>query len=170
MCYVLFGDRHLEAENFIAVAVGDDRGDTLSQFAEQLGGRTYQVDMKGNPFAAGRTLIDVLREMKAGRQLVMAPDGPDGPPFAPKDGVSYLARKGGAAVIPTGAWTRQAYQLDRWDRYMVPLPFARIHVAIGEPIFAERGMEQDALQAQITKALHEARTRAQTLAGVRPWR
>jgi lysophospholipid acyltransferase (LPLAT)-like uncharacterized protein len=170
MLFVSFGDRFLENENFVALTVGDERGDTLGAFAERLGGRAHRVDMQGNPFAAGRAVLRVIRDMNEGRHSVLAPDGPDGPAYVPKPGIAFLARKAEAAVLPCGLWTRQAYQIDRWDRYLVPLPFARIHVAIGPPIYAERRMDQDDLLRQISDALHKTRTRAQVLAGVRPWR
>lgn len=170
MLFVAFGDRYLPNEQFAALRVGDERGDVLGEFAARLGSRTYRVDMGGNPFAAGRAVLQVIREMKAGRQSVIAPDGPDGPAFKPKRGVTYLARKAEAAVLPVGVWSRQAYALNRWDRYLVPFPFARIHVALGQPLLVERDVDESQLEAQIVAALHQARARAQVLAGIRPWR
>lgn len=169
MAFVSFGDRFLENEDFVAIMVGDERGDTLGAFARRLRGRTFRVDMEGNPFAAGRAVLRVIQEMKAGHQSVIAPDGPDGPAFVPKPGVAFLARKAEAAIVPLGVWTRQAYQLPRWDHYLVPTPFAHFHVKIGQPLLAEQQMEQEALLDQISDVLHKARARAMVLAGVRPW-
>lgn len=170
MPFVAFGDRYLPNEQFVAIRVGDERGDVLGAYADRLGSRTYRVDMEGNPFAAGRAVLRVIREMKGGKQSLIAPDGPDGPAFVPKRGITFLARKAEAAVLPVGVWTRQAYQLNRWDNYLVPLPFARIHVTLGEPLLVDRHADEAALERQISRALHRARARAQVLAGVRPWR
>ncbi|MDX1689144.1 MAG: hypothetical protein R3248_14265 [Candidatus Promineifilaceae bacterium] len=170
MGFVSFGDRFLENEDFVAVMVGDERGDTLGMFARRLRGRVFRVDMGGNPFAAGRAVLRVIQEMKAGRQSIIAPDGPDGPAFVPKPGVAFLARKAGAVILPLGVWTRQAYQLRRWDRYLVPTPFAHFHVKIGQPLPAEPQMERETLLVQIEEVLHAARERAMVLAGARPWR
>ena len=170
MPFVAFGDRYLPNEQFAAVRVGDDRGDVLGTFAARLGSRTYRVDMAGNPFAAGRAVLQVIREMKAGKQSVIAPDGPDGPAYKPKRGVTFLARKAEAAVLPAGVWTRHAYALNRWDRYLVPFPFAHIHVALGQPLLVDRGTDESELEERITDALHQARARAQVMAGIRPWR
>jgi lysophospholipid acyltransferase (LPLAT)-like uncharacterized protein len=168
MPFILFGDRHLDAEKFTVVMVGDERGDTLGTFARRLGGQSVRVDMGGNPVAAGRAVLRVIQAMQAGKQSVIAPDGPDGPAFVPKRGVAFLARKAQATILPLGIWTRQAYQLRRWDRYLVPLPFARVHVTLGQPLELSEGGEDDLL-AQITAVLHRARYRAQVLAGIRPW-
>lgn len=170
MAFVVYGDRLLDPTRFAAVIAGDDRGDTLGTLARRLGGRAYRVDMGGNPVAAGRAVLRVIQAMQEGSQSVIAPDGPDGPAFVPKAGVAYLARKARAVLIPTGVWTRQAIQLNRWDRYLVPLPFAHYQVALGEPITVEKDDDPEQLLETISRALHTVRARAQLLAGVRPWR
>ncbi len=170
MGFVAFGDRHLDPRQFVAVMVGDERGDTLGMLAKRLGGTTFRVDMAGNPVAAGRAVLRVIQAMQSGKQSIIAPDGPDGPAFVPKAGVAFLARKARANLLPIGAWTRSAIQLKRWDRYLLPLPFSRFHIAIGAPIAVERSDDQERLLLQVQAALHQVRTRAQVLAGVRPWR
>lgn len=170
MAFVAFGDRFLEPSEFVAVMVGDERGDTLGALSRRLGGKTFRVDMSGNPVAAGRAVLRVIQAMKEGYKSVIAPDGPDGPAFVPKRGVAFLARKARAVIVPIGIWSRPAVHLHRWDRYLLPLPFARYHVSIGKPLTVERGDEQDQLLRQISYALHQQRTRAQVLSGTRPWR
>ncbi|MEJ2747919.1 MAG: hypothetical protein P8183_08410, partial [Anaerolineae bacterium] len=61
-------------------------------------------------------------------------------------------------------WTRQAYRRKRWDGYLIPGPFAHIHVAFGPPIFAEADMPTDSLLDRITNALHQAMNQARAAA------
>ena len=170
MAFVTFGVRFLDPSEFVAVMVGDERGDTLGTLSKRLGGKTFRVDMSGNPVAAGRAVLRVIQNMQEGYKSVIAPDGPDGPPFVPKPGVAFLAKKARAAIVPIGIWSRPAVHLQRWDKYLLPLPFARYHVSIGTPLTVERNDDQDQLLKQISHALHQVRSRAQVLAGVRPWR
>lgn len=170
MPFITFGQRYLDPRDFVVITVGDERNDTLGTFARRLGGASVGVDMQGNPFAAGRGVLRVIKAMKSGRQSVLAPDGPDGPAFTPKAGVAFLAQKAQATILPVGAWTRHAYQLQRWDRYLLPLPFARYHVVVGRPLPVQADGDREQLLQQITDRLHEVRERAQALAGVRPWR
>jgi len=170
MPFMAFADRFLNPREFVAVTVGDERGDTLSAFSSRLGGTPVRVDMGGHPFAAGRAVLRVIKAMQEGSQSVIAPDGPDGPAFVPKAGVAFLARKARATLLPVGIWTRQAIHLRRWDRYLLPFPYARIHVVLGRPIQVEREDDQNMLLDRISHALHEARTSAQLRAGVQPWR
>ncbi len=169
MPFTAFGVRFERADSFAAVAVGDERSTILGTMATRMGAETFAVDMGGNPVAAGRNVLLVIKAMKAGRNSFIAPDGPDGPPYVPKRGIAKIARKAEAAIMPVGLWTRQAFQMRRWDRYLVPLPFARIHMVFEEPIMVSKKMDRDALLAQVTAAMHRARTAAQILAGIEPW-
>ncbi|MDX1662362.1 MAG: hypothetical protein R3272_01135 [Candidatus Promineifilaceae bacterium] len=166
MNFLVFGDRHFDAADFVAVTVGDTRGDTLGTVAERLGGKPILVDMQGNPVAAGRAVVRVIQAMRSGKQTLIAPDGPDGPVFEPKGGVAVLAKKAEAAILPIGIYARHAYRLDRWDRYQVPYPFAHLDVAIGLPLLVSRDTEQEALLDEISSLLHRMRDRAREMGGV----
>ncbi|MDT8304492.1 MAG: hypothetical protein RRC07_01040 [Anaerolineae bacterium] len=170
MPFVVFADRFLERANFVAVIVGDERGDTLGAYGSHFGSTPYRVDMGGNPVAAGRAVLRVIEGLQGGRMSMLAPDGPDGPPYVPKPGVTFLARKAEAVILPIGLWSRQAIRLPRWDHYQVPVPLGRIHITIGEPIYAERKSDDAALQETLSAALHKRRTRAQVMTGIKPWR
>ena len=169
MPFTAFGVRFERADSFAAVAVGDERSTILGKLATRMGAETFAVDMGGNPVAAGRSVLLVIKAMKAGRNSFIAPDGPDGPPYVPKRGIAKIARKAEAAIMPVGLWTRQAFQMRRWDRYLVPFPFARIHMVFEKPIMVSKKMDRDALLEQVTTAMHRARTAAQISAGIEPW-
>jgi lysophospholipid acyltransferase (LPLAT)-like uncharacterized protein len=171
MHFLLYAYACDDPRDFVAVVVGDARFDILSTLGERLhAGGAYAVDMQGNPMAAGRAVLRVIQAMKQGKQSVIAPDGPDGPPFVAKEGVSFLARKAEAMILPVGFWTRHGFHLNRWDRYLVPLPFARLHAVFGPPISVNETMDSADVLATVTEALHEVRTKAQIAAGVQPWR
>ena len=44
-----------------------------------------------------------------------------------------MARIAGVPIIPIACAADRAWHLDRWDNFMVPKPFARIVLAIGDP-------------------------------------
>ena len=168
--FIMYGHRFMEPAKFHLVVVGDERSDILSRLATRIGATPHAVDMQGNPVAAGRATLQVLKALKQGNVSMLAPDGPDGPAYEPKKGVAFLAKKAQANIMPIGLWSRQSYQRKRWDHYMVPYPFAQVHMVFGQPIPVNKKDDDDTLLAQITEALHTARTRAQALAGITPWR
>jgi lysophospholipid acyltransferase (LPLAT)-like uncharacterized protein len=85
----------------------------------------------------------------AGRQLDLAvtPDGPRGPRERVQPGVVYLAKRLGLPVIPIGVSSNPSLRLRSWDRFMVPLPFARCTVVYGEPVVYEGAVSEEALDA-----------------------
>ncbi|MCA9996830.1 MAG: hypothetical protein KDE56_13815 [Anaerolineales bacterium] len=169
--FIIWRDRLHDGPNFCLVRLGgDERSNILYQLGDKLGAQTHAVDMEGNPVAGGRAVLRVIQAMKGGKQSFIAPDGPNGPAYIPKPGVAFLARKAEAAILPFGAWTRHTYLMKRWDSYFVPFPFAHFHIHIGTPIFVDRKSDDAETLQQVTEALHAARTRAQIMAGVEPWR
>ena len=78
-------------------------------------------------------LRDMQRMMKDGHSIVTTADGPRGPKYEFKLGAILMARVAGVPIIPIGCAADRAWYMNRWDNFMVPKPFARIVLAVGEP-------------------------------------
>ena len=91
-------------------------------------------------------LRDQQQMMKNGYSIVTTADGPRGPQHEFKLGTILMARVAGVPVIPIGCAADRAWYLNRWDRFMIPKPFARIVVAIGEPYPVPRSIPLDELE------------------------
>jgi hypothetical protein len=63
-----------------------------------------------------------------------------------KPGVIHLARLTGAAIFPISYAASGAKRLGSWDRMIVPLPFARVAVVIGEPLSVPREVESEGVE------------------------
>lgn len=87
--------------------------------------------------SANQTGALVMRDMhaalKRGRSIIMTPDGPNGPPFEFKAGNILMARISEAPLVPMACAADRTWHLTGWDRMMIPKPFARVVIAIGEP-------------------------------------
>jgi lysophospholipid acyltransferase (LPLAT)-like uncharacterized protein len=119
---------------YVIIVPDDPRGTTLSVWTRRMRATPFTISMKADSMVAGRRLLALIRQMQQGRHLYVNPDGPYGPSHEPKAGVTFIARKAGTLIVPAGAFTATAYCIPRWDRYVVPFPFSRIAVALGEPI------------------------------------
>lgn len=87
--------------------------------------------------------VSVLREglrvlSKGDWGICMSPDGPGGPSLRVQDGALYFAKMSGAPIIPVSYSCSRAWLQNRWDRYLVALPFSKIVCNIGEPVFVPR--------------------------------
>ena len=91
-------------------------------------------------------LRDQQQMMKNGYSIVTTADGPRGPQHEFKLGTVLMARIAGVPIIPIGCAADRAWYLNRWDRFMIPKPFARIVLAVGKPYPIPRDAALDALE------------------------
>ena len=77
-----------------------------------------------------------LREMiswaERGYDLALTPDGPRGPCYQVQDGVVSTAQLTGLPIIPVSYHLNWKFRPKSWDRFQVPLPFARCRIRIGD--------------------------------------
>jgi lysophospholipid acyltransferase (LPLAT)-like uncharacterized protein len=76
---------------------------------------------------------------------VVSPDGPRGPPFKCKPGAVLLAQMSGRPIVPMAYAASRAW-LVHWDRSVLPVPFSRLVIAIGEPRTVPRVLDAAALE------------------------
>ena len=91
-------------------------------------------------------LRDMQGMMKRGYSIVTTADGPRGPKYVIKPGVVVMARIGGVPVLPIACAAEHAWYLDRWDHFMIPRPFSRVVLAIGEPCSIPADVALDAIE------------------------
>ena len=96
--------------------------------------------------------------VKEGISPGITPDGPRGPRFEFKPGAIFTAQIAGKPVVPIAYAAKPMWMLRTWDKFIVPSPFARIVIAIGEPYFPQKRLEEhemEAAQREMERRLHE---------------
>lgn len=165
-----------DPDQYVLVVPDDSRGAVLSVFARRLGAHPFTISMKADSMVAARRLLALVRQMKVrtdasgeasrpreGKDLLLNPDGPDGPSHEPKKGVVFIARKTGALIVPTGAFTATGYRIPRWDRYVVPFPFSRIAVVMGEPMEVSTEVDLEQARVAVRERLNQVERAAELL-------
>ena len=92
-------------------------------------------------------LRDMQQMMKRGVSIITTADGPSGPKHVFKPGAVLMARIGGAPMVPLACAADRAWYLRRWDDFMIPKPFARVVLAIGEPIEVPRDASKEMMES-----------------------
>lgn len=89
-----------------------------------------------------QALNTVIKSLKNGNEtIVITPDGPRGPVYQIKPGILLAARETSAPIIPL-TWTATHYwELNTWDKFMIPKPFSTIKVIFGEAVQIDSKME-----------------------------
>jgi lysophospholipid acyltransferase (LPLAT)-like uncharacterized protein len=78
--------------------------------------------------------------------------------------VVTLAALTGAPVVPLAVSARPARRLRSWDRFLVPLPFARCVLAFGPAVRVDHDGDRDRAAKELERALAEVTARADALA------
>jgi lysophospholipid acyltransferase (LPLAT)-like uncharacterized protein len=76
---------------------------------------------------------------------VVTPDGPRGPRFKFKPGAILLAQMSGRPMLPLAYAASRAW-LVKWDKFVIPVPFSRIAIAVGPPRYVPRVSDAKALE------------------------
>ncbi len=104
--------------------------------------------IRGSTTSAGALVLrDAHAMMKRGVSMATAPDGPLGPRGEFKTGTLLIACAGHAPLVPIACAADRAWYLRRsWDHFMIPKPFARIALAVGEPVEIPPGFSRERLE------------------------
>ena len=120
-------------------------GEWIARIIERFGYGTA----RGSTSRAGRrALVQLRREMRAGKPAAFTVDGPRGPARSVQPGAVWLASLTGSPILPFHIEADRYWSARSWDRTQVPKPFSRVAVAIGEPVEVSPNTAQPALEAE----------------------
>jgi len=117
-------------------------GELGAMMVRRIGG----VVIRGSSTHTGaRALRDYYHALvKQDVSPIITPDGPRGPRFKFKPGALLLAQMSGRPILPMAYAASRAW-LIKWDKFVIPMPFARIAIAIGPPCYVPRAIDARAL-------------------------
>ena len=144
----------------VAILVSEHRdGELIARLAKSIG---YRL-IRGSTSRGGeRALLALVKDLRAGREVAVTPDGPRGPARSYAPGALIAAQRAGAPILPVAAHADSAWRLSSWDSFLIPKPFARVTVAYGEPtrVEAERSREAASEAPSFQKLMEETERRA----------
>ena len=101
-----------------------------------------------------RALRDYYQALSQGNvSPAITPDGPRGPPWKFKPGAVLLAQLSQRPIIPMAYAASRAWKI-KWDRFVIPKPWSRVAVAIGEPVYVGKGLDGAGLE-RLQKEMEE---------------
>lgn len=83
----------------------------------------------------------------------ITPDGPRGPPWKFKPGALLLSQLSQRPIVPMAYAASLAWKV-KWDKFVIPLPGARIAIVIGEPLTVAKSLDAPGL-AQLQLEMEE---------------
>jgi lysophospholipid acyltransferase (LPLAT)-like uncharacterized protein len=128
---------HPRQHTRVAILVSASKdGETLARVLSRFG----LVCVRGSTSRRGKgALLELTRLVQNGHDAGITPDGPRGPRFRVQSGVVDLAQLTQALILPVSyVVSRQITFKNAWDHFILPLPFGRCTLRIGQPISVPR--------------------------------
>lgn len=143
-------------------------GNRLAFLFERMG----VVPIRGSSSKRGREArAEIGVFLQAGLAIAIAVDGPKGPHRICKAGIVDMARTTGAAIVPGAALAGRFRRLGTWDGLLIPMPFTKMVMHHGTPIFIPAqtsGPAFEQCQREIEESI--ARTNAEAHQQLAGWK
>jgi lysophospholipid acyltransferase (LPLAT)-like uncharacterized protein len=141
-------------------------GEVVAQMSGWLGFLVVRGSSRQRSAGARRELEAMLLR---GVPTAVMVDGPTGPRYEVKLGVVATASRVGCPIVPVATVASQAWQLPTWDRFGVPLPFARVLLLFGRPVWVPPGLGREELERyrlEVEDAILHQTNRLQAVLGL----
>jgi lysophospholipid acyltransferase (LPLAT)-like uncharacterized protein len=129
-------------------------GELVAMMVRRVGGHVIRGSSTNTGARALRDYYQAL--VQEGVSPAITPDGPRGPRYKFKPGAILLAQMSGRPMLPISYAATRAWRI-KWDRFVIPVPFSRIAIAVGEPRYVPRALNAAALEALQTQMEGELR-------------
>ena len=127
-------------------------GEIVARVLQRYGAETA----RGSSTRGGEVALrEVLRDVRAGKNIAVTPDGPKGPRRVVKEGVVYIAQVSGLPIVPFYFTARRKKRLRSWDQQIFPMPFSKAIYVYGQPIAVPRDGNVEEWRSRIERAMND---------------
>ena len=119
-------------------------GEWIAGIIERFG---YGTARGSTSRGAVRALVQLKRDMAAGKPAAFTLDGPRGPAKVAQAGAVWLAKATGNPIVPFHIEADRFWTARSWDRTQVPKPWSTVAIAIGEPFEVAADADEAAIES-----------------------
>jgi lysophospholipid acyltransferase (LPLAT)-like uncharacterized protein len=128
---ILSATYYFRRRGIVVITSENFDGEWIAGIIERFG---YGTARGSTSRGARKALLQLTREMAAGKAAGFTIDGPRGPARVAQAGAVWLAKATGNPVLPFHLEATRCWELNSWDRTQIPKPFATVALAVGEPL------------------------------------
>ena len=142
-------------------------GEALRQFDIELIRGAGAGDRKRDRGGA-TALREAVRALAEGSTVALTADIPPGPARVSGTGIVTLARMSGRPIVAVAAASSRYTSFDTWSRMTLNLPYAKLALVMGEPVWAPREADEAALEAvrrEVERQLNHVTNKAYAIVG-----
>jgi hypothetical protein len=159
---ILAATYYFRRRGIVVITSENFDGEWIARIIEKFGYGTA----RGSTTRGGwKALLQLVREMGAGRAAGFTLDGPRGPARQAQSGAIWLAGSTGNPLLPFHLEASRHWTAPSWDRAQIPKPFSTVALVVGHPIDVPRNaddvtIERKRIELETALAAIEARTLA----------
>jgi hypothetical protein len=115
---------------------------------------------------ARKAVVQMVRDMEAGKPAGFTVDGPRGPARVAQPGAVWLSKATGNPVLPFHLEATRHWTIKSWDRTQIPKPFSTVALVVGEPFVVAHDADDEQLEkarTQLEEELRKLEARAMAL-------
>ncbi len=128
---ILPGLHYFRNRGIVVITSQNFDGEWIARILHRFGFGTA----RGSSSRGGaRALVQMRRDLAAGRPVAFTVDGPRGPARVVQPGVAFLAGATGQPILPYHIESDRHWTLKSWDRTQIPKPFSTVALVVGDPI------------------------------------
>jgi lysophospholipid acyltransferase (LPLAT)-like uncharacterized protein len=153
---ILSATYYFRRRGIVVITSENFDGEWIARIIERFG---YGTARGSTSRGARKAMLQLVRDMEAGKAAGFTLDGPRGPAKIAQPGAIWLSRTTGHPVMPFHLEASSFWSLGSWDRTQIPKPFSTVALVIGEPMHVPREAADDELE----RARVDLERRLQTL-------
>jgi lysophospholipid acyltransferase (LPLAT)-like uncharacterized protein len=165
---ILPATHYFRRRNIVVITSENFDGEWIAGIIERFG---YGTARGSTSRGAARALLQLKRDMAAGKPAAFTLDGPRGPARIAQPGAVWLAKATGNPILPFHIEADRYWTANSWDRTQIPKPYATAAIAIGEPITVDRDADEREIEQsrqRLEERLRALESRALEMIGPNP--
>ncbi|MGC0372145.1 MAG: hypothetical protein DGJ47_000850 [Rickettsiaceae bacterium] len=115
-------------------------GQIITNVIQAMGHKVIQGSTNKKPLGAIKSILKCVRE---NGKIIITPDGPRGPIYQVNSAVTKISYKYDVPIIPMSCASDKYFELDSWDKMILPKPFSKIYVIFGKILTLSGDENQD---------------------------
>ena len=141
---ILSATYYFRRRGIVVITSENFDGEWIARIIERFG---YGTARGSTSRGARRAMLQLVRDMKAGRPAGFTLDGPRGPARVAQPGAVWLAAATGNPLLPFHLEASSFWSVRSWDRTQIPKPFSTVALVVGEPIEVAKDSRDDVLES-----------------------
>lgn len=155
--------KHHSSKRAVLVSASRD-GELLASWLKNLG---YEIVRGSSRRQNVSALAGMMRKLKEKCSLGFGIDGPIGPIYKVKPGMTHMAQKFKIPIIPVGSAFSHKWVIEKaWDKYEIPKPFSKAAFYLGEPLMIDETADLALCNSELEKAIDKAEAQAKELLSI----